>query len=440
MNVLGWRILDKGDYFVGFPALGREEKELVAAAEERFKEATRTREAKGREESEGLIEEMVISAAGERGIFLGKEQQDYVCMAAVSQIYGFAFLEELLSNPEIEEISVIGPEKPVFAYFRRKGWNAVNACFDDEKAIEGMINRLSRPLGRHITMQNPRIDATLPDGSRLHASLPPVSGGEITIRKFRDRPFSPKELAMNGTVRMEELALLSLLMQCDLSVIVAGNTASGKTTTMNALFTFVPADERVIIAEETPEINVPHEHQLRLLANREMGIELRDLVYDSLRMRPDRMVVGEIRNQKEAEALFDVLLAGQARGSYATMHAQSAEEALSRLKSFGIPRLDLESIDCIVVQRRMLQYDPGKRKNTETRKVVEIAEVDNGVRPVFRKTGETRLLEKIAESFSLEEREIREELKKRKRLLASAPDGYAGFYAEIQERLFGGCR
>ena len=138
---------------------------------------------------------------------------------------------------------------------------------------------------------------------------------------------------------------------------ISGNTASGKTTTLNALFSFVPANERVLIAEETPEIMIPHAHQMRLVASREMGIGLKDLVYDTLRMRPDRMIVGEVRSREEAGALFDVLLAGQARGCYATFHAQSAEEARSRFRHLGVNPEDLSSLDCIVVQRRMLRYE-----------------------------------------------------------------------------------
>jgi Flp pilus assembly CpaF family ATPase len=213
MNVLGWQILNDGDYLVDIPALSREEKELIAAAEERFKEASRLRDADSKEESESLVESILLKTAEELGIFLSREQEGYLARVAVMHIYGFAFLEELLQDPDIEEISVIGPQRPIYAFSRERGWRTVNACFDDERAIADMINRLARPLGRHITMQNPRLDAALPDGSRLHASLSPVSHGEITIRKFRERPFSPLELAKNGTLPLDALSLLSVLMQ-----------------------------------------------------------------------------------------------------------------------------------------------------------------------------------------------------------------------------------
>jgi Flp pilus assembly CpaF family ATPase len=237
------------------------------------------------------------------------------------------------------------------------------------------------------------------------------------------------------------MAYLSIIMQCDFSVLVAGNTASGKTSTLNALFAFVPGNERIIITEETPEISVPHPHQLRLVASRDMGIALKDLVYDSLRMRPDRMIVGEVRNRDEAEALFDVLLAGQARGSYATFHAQSAAEAKSRLRSFGIREDDLSCIDCIVVQRRMLRYDPAMRSASEARQVTEIVEAEGGETAyapgkALAKGG--RLLERAAESFGLGRKEMDAELRARKRLIESAPTAFAEFYSAIQKGLYGG--
>ena len=438
--MLGWRILKQADYSVELPTLSEDEERLITATEERFKEATRSRNARGREESETLIEEILVKTAEEKSVYLDLDQREYLCRVATMHIYGFAFMEPLIEDPEIEEISVIGPLKPVYVYLRKKGWKRVNACFEDEKAITDMINRMARNVGRHITMQNPRLDAMLPDGSRLHGSLPPISQGEITIRKFRDRPYSPRELAENKTVSIDALALLSVLMQCDSSIVIAGNTASGKTTTLNALFSFVPGNERVVITEETPEINIPHNHQLRLVANRDMEISLKELVYDSLRMRPDRMIVGEVRNKEEVEALFDVLLAGQARGSYATLHARSVDEALSRLRSFGIRDMDLESMDCIVVQRRMLLYDPRKRKNMEIRRVVEIAELDNGPRFLYRngKIRQGKLIEKAAQSFGLSKKEMVAELRKRKRLISRANSDYLDFYKEVQNKLYGG--
>lgn len=444
--MLGWKILKDGDYKISLPRLSDAEEDMIEVVEERFKEAVRVREIKSKKESEALIRDLLQAAAEEEGILLEKDQLDYLSQAAFLHIYAFAFVDLLVGDHEIEEISVIGINKPVYVYVKNKGWKSVNACFTSERAIADVANKMARGLGRHITMQNPRLDAMLPDGSRLHASLSPVSNGEITIRKFRDRPFSPRELYELKSTTAEALAFLSLVMQSDNSVLIGGNTGSGKTTLMNALFSFVPANERVLIAEETPEINIPHKHQLRLVANRDMEISLKDLMYDTLRMRPDRMIVGEVRNKTEFEALFDVLLAGQARGCYATLHSQGAFEAAQRIKSFGINEMDIESVDCIVIQRRMLLYDPKKRKNVEVRKMTEIAEMNKGPKALFRfdrksgtlkfKTG-GKLIEKIADSFGMSNREIKGEMAMRKKLIAKLGMEFTDFYFGLQKKLYG---
>lgn len=444
--MLGWRILKDGEYHLDIPALSKDEQRMLHNVEEMYREASRTRDPSDRDGSLELVKGLLRRRAEEDGIYLEDGQAEYLGKIAFMHVYGYAFLDLLLKDGEVEEISIIGAGKPAYVYLRNKGWKSVNACFDDERMIADVANKMSRQLGRHITIQNPRLDAMLPDGSRLHASLSPVSAGEITIRKFRESPFSPRELCENGTFSASALAFLSLAMQGDNSVIIAGNTASGKTTTLNALFSFVPSGERVLITEETPEINIPHAHQLRLVANREMGISLKELVYDSLRMRPDRMIVGEIRNRDEAAALFDVLLAGQARGSYATMHAQSVSEAVGRLRSFGIDAMDLESVDCIIIQRRMLVYDPKARKNSEVRRVVEIAEMDGGPKTLFSlgrarglaRSGKSALLSRIAESFGMSDREMDAELARRERLLLKLDRDFPGFYAGVQEELYGG--
>ncbi len=443
---LGWYMLKDADYRLDLPRLSPAEEAAIEAAEQRFKELARTRNPKTREESQEILKGLLHDHARGASIYLDSGQAEYLSKIAMLHIYGFAFLDLLLADPEIEEISIIGLHKPAYIYRRNSGWESVNAAFSEESAIADVVNKMARGLGRHITVQNPRLDAMLPDGSRLHASLPPVSAGEITIRKFRERPFSPPELVDLGTMNARAMALLSLVMQADSSVLIAGNTASGKTTTMNALFSFVPANERILIAEETPEINIPHKHQLRLVANREMGITLKDLVYDSLRMRPDRMIVGEIRNKDEAEALFDVILAGQARGSYATAHAQSAGEALARLASFGIARMDMRSLDCIVVQRRMLLYDMKSRRSREVRRVVEIAEVNEQAVPVFlhdsrkgvlveKKAGS--LLQKMADRLGGSRQEIEKELARREKRLMKMERKFWQFYCAVQKDFYG---
>lgn len=445
--MLGWKILPEGEYRIEMPQLSEDEERMVGVVEERFKEVARLREMDNKEEILEAIKETLQNTAGEEGIYLDSDQEEYISKVAYHHIYGFAFLDELLKDGEIEEISIVGLGRPAYVYIRKQGWKKVNAAFTDERALMDVINKMAKTLGRRITLQNPRLDTMLPDGSRLHASLPPISDGEITIRRFRDRPFSPKEIVELKTASNETMALLSLLMQSDSSILIAGNTASGKTTTMNAIFSFVPLNERILITEETPEINIPHPHRVRMVANKEMGVSLMDLVYDSLRMRPDRIVVGEVRNKDEARALVDVLLGGQARGAYATFHAQSANEALLRLESFGVSEMDLNSIDAILVQRRMLIYDLKQRKNVEVRRVVELSMVENAkavsvikynpAKDVWEEKNVEKLFPVLGEKLGIDEKEVKKEYEKRRKEVEKAPVEFNEFFATVQREFYG---
>jgi Flp pilus assembly CpaF family ATPase len=266
----------------------------------------------------------------------------------------------------------------------------------------------------------------LDDGSRVHASMPPISGCELTIRKFGSEPLSPFSLLSLGTYNAKTLSILSLALQADLSVLFAGNTASGKTSSLNALLSFVPSSERVLLIEETPEISLPHPHQLRLMPFPESGIGMVELVRDSLRMRPDRVVVGEIRGAEEVRALVESALSGQAKGCYSTFHAQSSRDALLRMRMMGCLEADLEGIDLFVVQRRVSTYDRRNRKLGEERKVTEIAVSNRAdtLHPLaaydgssFSSSALKLLIEKISAGTGMTPSEISKEIPLREKFL-----------------------
>jgi Flp pilus assembly CpaF family ATPase len=444
---LGWRMLKDGQYRVDMPVLSSEEEAIVSRIAARFKEHIRISEFKDEKEIRQMLQDILAAIAGEDGIAMDQHQRRYIVDSAFRHIYGLAFFDEILKDGNIEEIAVIGLGKPVYVFEAGKGWKTVNAEITDEHALMDIINKMAKGVGRRITLQHPRLDAALPDGSRLHASIPPVSAGELTVRKFRPSPLSPKQLSANRTGNTDMFALLSMFMQSDSSVIVSGNTAGGKTTTLNSLFTFIPMNERILITEETPEISIPHVHQVRLVASRDMGITLMDLIYDSLRMRPDRMIVGEARSREEVEALVDVLLGGQARGVYATFHAQSCGEALKRLMSMGVQKQDLNSIDLIAVQRRMMLYDSKKREARETRRITEISLVE-GSEPVplvlydmekdlWKTANMAKAIAVLSEKLGMGKAETEKELEARKKIISDAPGDFLAFFGRMQERLYG---
>jgi len=437
-ETLGWKIGSwKCDYEVGLPELSEEEKEVVRAVAESSREASGTFEVEGREEVRREIGRLLSTYCMENGLEVEREQMDYLTRAAVAHVYGFSAIDELIDDDWLEEIAVVGIEKPVFVYHRQKGWLKTNCAFTSGDALVEVVNKMARGLGRRITLQSPRLNAVLPDGSRMHASIPPISNYELTIRKFRRNPIHVADILAYGTYSPEALAFLWMVMQSDCSLVISGNTSSGKTSTLNALFQFVSLKERVLITEETPEINIPHEHQVKLLSSEELGIAMKDLVADSLRMRPDRVIVGEARTGAEVNALLETITSGQARGSYATFHAQGARETLVRMRSLGALPIDMQSIDMIVVQRRMMRYDAERRKGREVRRCTEICEmVRNGegdensipvLSTIFKydmkkdalvPTGRRSLLaERVRETFGMGAREFGLELRRRARFL-----------------------
>lgn len=452
-NALGWRVMKcakcADDEFVaeGIPELSEEEEALVVEVCEDYKELSKSEEVGGEpEEAKARLGELLAEKCRRDGIRLDGEQANYLAEAAYMSTRGFGVLELLLKEKEFEEVAVIGVGKPIYAYKRGKGWLRTNCLFTREEAAIEVMNKMARPLGRRVTLQQPRLNAVLPDGSRLHASIPPISGVEMTIRKFRAEPISIADLALNRTYSPEALAFLWLAVQCDVSVLVAGNTASGKTSTMNALFSFVPLSERVLVTEETPEINIPHEHVCKLLANAELGIRMSELVADSLRMRPDRVIVGEVRTQEEVRALFETILSGQARGSFATFHAQSAREALARLCSHGILPVDLQSLDLIIVQRRMARFHGGTGKELRRcTEICELGEADGGGMPALvqlfaydyardslaRENQGKRIYERIRRSFGLSQEELEKEIDARAAFISKISERKMGFFESV---------
>jgi len=202
-----------------------------------------------------------------------------------------------------------------------------------------------------------------------------------------------------GTVNAETMAFLSAAMQCNLNIVIAGGTGSGKTTTLNVLSQFIPLNERIIVVEETPEIRIKHEHCVHLLVNQDLGVGMKELVTDTLRMRPDRVVVGEVRTEKEVKAFVNTMLAGQGKGSITTFHANSAQECLQRMESLGIPSQNLSSIDLIIVQKRWNTYNNKTKNSKEVRRITEVAEVVDGKIKLVKPLGKNKVHEKMQMTF-----------------------------------------
>ncbi len=326
------------------------------------------------------IEEMYDTILAQESIILSRSERQRLFEQIVAEILGFGPIEPLLADETITEIMVNGPKN---IYVERKGkLEKVNMSFESDEHLMRIIDRIVAPLGRRIDESSPYVDARLPDGSRVNAIIPPLSliGPVLTIRKFSKTPLTVDDLIEFGTITPEAIEFLKACVIARLNIVVSGGTGSGKTTFLNILSGFIPDDERIITVENAAELQLRQEHVVTL-ESRPPNIEgkgevsIRDLVINCLRMRPDRIVVGECRGG-EALDMLQAMNTGH-DGSLTTAHSNSPRDTLARLETMCMMAgMDLplraireqvaSAIDLIVHQERM---------KDGSRKVVNITEV-----------------------------------------------------------------
>ncbi len=306
----------------------------------------------------------------------------------VNERLGMGKLTQFLSNEDLEEIMVIGQDASVYVFDRKKGMTKTNVKLD-EGEVEDIIKRIARYSGRVVNSELPLLDGRLPDGSRVNATFPSVTprGATITIRKFTAKSITIVELIKTGTLTSSLTAFLWLAIEGmggvkPANTLIIGGTASGKTTTLNALSVFIPRWERIVTIEDTLEVRLMHEHWIPMetkIPLHEGGNEITmdALLKNALRMRPNRILVGEVRS-KEALTLFTAMNTGH-EGTMATIHANSGREALSRLQShpMNVPDVMIPALDLLVVQNRQI------KDGRIIRRVGEVMEVAGKERDVF---------------------------------------------------------
>jgi flagellar protein FlaI len=288
---------------------------------------------------------------------------------------GLGPLEIMLSDDNIEEVVINSSDEPVWVFHKKYGWLKSTVVIKNESDIYNYAASIGRKGGREVTNLSPLMDARLTTGDRVNATLFPVSarGNTITIRKFSRKPFTITHLMQLKTVETEVLALLWLAIEYEMNIIIAGGTATGKTTFLNALMVFIPPNQRIISIEDTRELNLPSSLHWVPLLMREPNPEGRgevtmlDLVVNSLRMRPDRIIVGEIRRHREAEVLFEAMHTGHS--VCATLHANTSQETLIRITNppISVPESMVAALDLILIVDR-------QRKDS-IRRLSEITEV-----------------------------------------------------------------
>lgn len=379
----------------------------------------------------------ILSSAPE--LKIPKARFDFYANAVVREMVGYGLIDQLVRDDGLEEIMVIGAHRPVYVFHRKYEMMKTNVEFISDEEINDLINRIGREIGRRVDFSNPLLDARLPDGSRVNATIAPasVSGSTITIRKFRKDPYSLIDLVKFNTLSSEAAAFLWVctegLKVKPANILISGGTGSGKTTLLNVLASVVPNNERIVTIEDTAELNLPLDHWVRLEA-RPPGLEGRGeltldiLTKNSLIMRPDRIIVGEIRHD-EAFSLFTAMNTGHA-GSLGTVHANSAKETLVRVTSppMNVPNMMLSGLDLIIVEHRI--HD---KKLGTIRRVIEISEVSgvlegrSDTMPLFEWNAKTDNLERTSmpsnfmkelEKYSgLNQKQLLDKIEERKRFI-----------------------
>jgi pilus assembly protein CpaF len=326
------------------------------------------------------IQDLFEQILAEENIVLSRPERARLFEQIAAEILGFGPLQPLLEDDTITEIMVNGPKS---VYVERKGKiHRVPVTFENNDHVMRIIDRIVAPLGRRIDESSPYVDARLQDGSRVNAVIPPISlvGPTLTIRKFSKNPITVDQLIQFGSVTAEAIQFLKACVEARLNVIISGGTGSGKTTFLNVMSGFIPNDERIVTIENAAELQLRQEHVVTL-ESRPPNIEgrgeitIRDLVINSLRMRPDRIIVGECRGGETLDML-QAMNTGH-DGSMTTAHANSPRDAISRIETMCLMAgMDLpvraireqvaSAVDLICQQERM---------RDGTRKIVSITEV-----------------------------------------------------------------
>ena len=362
-------------------------------------------------ELEEKIEEIVAQKL--QGMYCSIDQRVSIVQQVYSSIRGFGLLDSIISDDTITEVMINGPEN---VFIEQNGrLFKLDKQFESQRRLEDIIQRIVGLAGREVNQANPICDTRLPDGSRVNVVLPPIAlcGPTITIRKFSKTPMTIEKLIQYGSITQEIADKLQLLVKAKYNIFISGGTGSGKTTFLNALSNYIPKDERVITIEDSAELQITGVENLVSLETRNANasgagqITIRDLIKSSLRMRPERIVVGEVRGG-EALDMLQAMNTGH-DGSLSTGHANSTEDMLSRLETMvlqGAAGLPLEAIrqqiasavDIIIHLSRL------RDKSRKTMEICEVVGYEDGkiiLNPLYVfEEDEKSTLEKVSGSLN----------------------------------------
>ena len=436
-------LFDKRDYsrfyYVVEPKATKQETEDLNTIKEVLQRALNINRETLDESQEDFLKQAVDDILDSYRLKSRKSNREKIHYYIERDLIGYGLIETMMRDPNIEDVSCDGPGVEIFVYHRRFESLRTNVMWEDELELEQYIIRMAQRCGKHISIAEPLLDATLMDGSRIVMTLGrevSTKGSTFTIRRFRDEPFTPVDLLEFKTFSSMQIAFFWLAMQYGMSMLFVGGTASGKTTSLNACSLFLPWQHKIVSIEETRELNLPHPNWIPGCTRQGFGgesggtgvkaageVDMYDLLRAALRERPEYIIVGEIRGA-EAYVLFQAMATGHT--TYSTFHADSIQSLVHRLenKPIEIPRVLIPALDGISIQ---IQTRVGGKRVRRNKGIIEIIGIDphshelltneafrwDNTVDEFLFTGKSYILEKIMMKANLNRVEIMDEIKRR---------------------------
>jgi len=425
-------------YEVIEPKLLEEEAEVLEVLKEILVESLELLEDAAPAAKERYLRRVVDGLLRELNVDLHPVSKERILYYIMRDFIRFGPIDATMIDTQVEDISCDGVNIPFYIYHRKYGSIPSNLKFDTAEELDSFVVWLAQRCGKHISVAQPMLDATVPDGSRLQATLGmhvTKRGSSFTIRRFRENPFTPLDLVRFKTMSTEMMAYLWLAMENGQSMLICGGTASGKTTTLNAILLFIPPQMKIVSIEDTRELNLPHENWVPLLTRAGFGgrsvstgkaageIDMFDLLTAALRQRPQYLMVGEVRGP-EAFVVFQAMATG--KSAYTTFHADDVQAMVHRLENdpINLPRALVAALDIVLLQA---QVKVGTDMTRRVKALIEVVGTDpesnelitnsaytwNPADDTFNYSGHSYVYEKVSLARNWTQKRMEQEVKRR---------------------------
>jgi len=425
-------------YEVIEPKLTDDEKDVLSLLKETLVASVEKMTEAEPGEKEKYLRRMVEKLMADLGISLHPIAKERVMYYVIRDFLGYGVINVMMIDPNVEDCSCDGVAIPFYIYHRKYGSIRSSLKFEKEVELDAFVVWLAQKCGKHISVASPLLDATIPDGSRLQATLGKhvtKRGSSFTIRRFKENPFTPLDLLKFKTMSTEMMAYLWIAIEYGQSMLVCGGTASGKTTTLNAILLFIPPQMKIVSIEDTRELNLPHENWVPGLTREGFGgksaitgraageIDMFDLLTTAMRQRPQYLMVGEVRG-KEAYVVFQAMATGKT--CYSTFHAEDVQAMVHRMENdpINLPRALITALNVVLLQA---QVKVGTKMTRRVKSLTEIVGIDpetnelitnsvytwNPADDTFNYSGHSYVYEKVRMARNWSPREMERELKRR---------------------------